>query len=462
MYRAESACGRLAAECDRIRGEVMAGFSKRPHRKSSGHHTEEKKFDMPEEKDDESASYLPSGLFDDDDDDEPDTRKKGSKRRVIYDDDDEFEDKKKPNVFVRALHAIFPVKGDGVGESVRKIIFDIAVVAFIITGGSVLKDVLNEAGNVIIVDKEISDLHDVASAGEDGESPKSDEEKIKIIQGKIGISDEEVENIQKEKPGIQADFLGLYSRNPDIVGWIQLGGKDDPIVNIDYPVMQAADNDYYLTHNFKREDAPRGAIFADYRNKFNNGELSGNTVLYGHNMWNGDTMFAKLSRYYDGGVPKGETKDYLQFYRSHPTIEFDTLYENAKWKVFACVLFNTQEELGEVYPYINVRDFTNAGEFNTFILDIMDRSVLWTDVDLQYGDNILTLSTCYYPYTKEKADTRVAVFARKVRDGESDEVDVSKAVRNTDPLKFAYQYRVEGGSWGGRKWDSSKLLSYNG
>ena len=437
----------------------MAGFSKKPHRKTSGQHHEEKKFDMPEDKDEDSVTYITPGLFgDDDDDDEPDTRRKASKSRVIYDDDDEFEEKKKPNIFVRALRAIFPVKGDGVGESVRKIIFDIAVVAFIITGGSVLKDVLNEAGNVIIVDKEISDLHDVASAGEEGESPKSEEEKIKRIQGKIGISDEEVENIQREKPGIQADFLGLYSQNSDIVGWIHLGSTDDPIVNIDYPGMQAEDHDYYLPHNFKREDAPRGAIFADYRNKFDNGTLSGNTILYGHNMWNGDTMFAKLSRYYQ---PK-ETTDPLQFYRDHPTIEFDTLYNNADWKVFACVLFNTQEELGEVYPYINVRDFANADQFNNFILDIMDRSVLWTDVDLQYGDNILTLSTCYYPYGKETADTRVAVFARKVREGESAEVDVSKAMRNPDPLLFAYEYRVKGGSWGGRKWDSSKLLSYNG
>ncbi|MBQ3843326.1 MAG: class B sortase [Ruminiclostridium sp.] len=435
----------------------MAGFAKRPHRKASGHVGTEKKFEMPDDKEENSVSYITPGLFgDDDDDDLPDTRKRGRKRRTVYDDDDEFEEKKKPNIFVRALHAIFPVKGDGVGESVRKIIFDIAVVAFIITGGSVLHDVLNEAGNVIIVDKEISDLHD--TGGED----KTEEEKIKIIQGKVNISDAEVESIKKEKPGIQVDFLGLYSQNSDIVGWIHLGSENDKIVNIDYPVVQAEDNDYYLTHNFKREEAPRGAIFADYRNKFNNGELSGNTVLYGHNMWTGDTMFAKLSRYYDGGVPKGETKDYMEFYRNHPTIEFDTLYENAQWKVFACVLFNTQEELGEVYPYINVRDFANADEFNTFILDIMDRSVMWTDVDLQYGDNILTLSTCYYPYGKENADTRVAVFARKVREGESAEVDVSKAMRNPDPLMFAYEYRVHGGSWGGRKWDSSKLLSYNG
>ena len=443
----------------------MAGFSKRPHRKTNGGHGgEEKKYEMPQDKDEDSVSYITPGLFgddDDDDDDRPAAGRKGSRRRTVYD-DDEFEEKKKPNIFVRALHAIFPVKGDGVGESVRKIIFDIAVVAFVITGGSVVKDIINEQINKVIVDEEVADLHDIASRGDEGVSPKSEEEKIKIIQGETGISDADIETIKKEKPGIQADFLALYNKNPDIVGWIKLGGKDDPIVNIDYPVMQAEDNDYYLTHNFKREDAPRGAIFADYRNKFEDGALSGNTVLYGHNMWTGDTMFAKLSRYYDGGVPKGETSDYMKFYRDHPTIEFDTLYENAEWKVFACVLFNTQEELGEVYPYINVRDFANADQFNTFILDIMDRSVLWTDVDLQYGDNILTLSTCYYPYTKEKADTRVAVFARKVREGESAEVDTSKAMRNPDPLLFAYEYRVKGGSWGGRKWDSSKLLGYNG
>ena len=90
----------------------------------------------------------------------------------------------------------------------------------------------------------------------------------------------------------------------------------------------------------------------------------------------------------------------------------------------------------------------------------MDRSVLWTDVDLTYGDSILTLSTCYYPFGKENADTRCAVFARKVRPGESPEVDVSKAVVNNSPLKFTYQYQQEGGSWTGRTWDTSKLLSY--
>ena len=353
---------------------------------------------------------------------------------------------KKPNIFVRMARAIFPCKGDGVAESVRKVIFDIAVIAFVITGGSVVLDLLDEAKQINIVDKEIEEIYDNS------------------INGSINLEDKEIQQIQQEKPGISDSFLQLYAENNDVVGWIRIGeaGTDEngnQKAVISYPVVQAEDNKYYLDHNIKKEESKRGAIYADYRNVFLPDRLSGNTVLYGHNMSYGDKMFAKLSRYYNGTLD-GDTTDRLAFYKKYPTVTFNTLYDDSEWKVFACVLFNTQEELGEVYPYHTVHEFANKEAFNSFILDIMDRSVLWTDVDLTYGDSILTLSTCYYPYGKENADTRCAVFARKVRPGESAEVDVSKAVINTNPLKFRYQYEREGGSWQGRTWDTSKLLSY--
>ncbi len=251
-----------------------------------------------------------------------------------------------------------------------------------------------------------------------------------------------------EAPSIQDSFAELYETNNDIVGWIRIGSTDDPV--IDYPVVQAEDNDYYLTHNVFKDKVERGAIFADFRNNFDKGLLSGNTVLYGHNMWYGDKMFANLTRYYEDS----DSNDNLRFYKENPTVTFNTLYENAEWKVFACALFNTQEEKGEVYPYNQILDFADADEFNSFITDIMDRSVLCTDVDLTYGDSILTLSTFYYPFGPD-TDTRVAVFARKVRPGESSEVDVSKASRNPNPLKFEYQYQIEGGSWDGSIGDKS-------
>jgi len=344
---------------------------------------------------------------------------------------------------MKIRNAILPCKGDSVTESVRKVVFDIAVVALVITGGSLISDVV---GRVIQQQQDIviADDYDNFRNEEDDE----------VIIGQLDLTEEEKESILKEQPEILPLFMEYYNKNKDIVGWITVGEGENKIVN--HPVMQAADNDYYLTHTFENKEDKGGAIFADYRNEFEAGKLSGNTVLYGHNIWDG-TMFAKLTRYYDATL--GGYSDKLGFYKENPTIIFDTLYEKSEWKVFACVLFNTDEKNGEVYPYTQIHDFENEDSFNSFILDIMDRSVLWTDVDLTYGDSILTLSTCYYPYG-ENIDTRCVVFARKVRDGESAEVDVSKAQRNENPLMFTYQYNVLGGSWKGRTWDTSKLLSY--
>lgn len=350
---------------------------------------------------------------------------------------DEKPARKKMNIFTKIRNAILPVKGDPPAEAVRKIIFDIAVVALIITGGSLLRDV-------------------TAIAIEEGKDQDRADTYEQIIAGEIEISDEDREIAMNDKPEMLERFMPFYAQNKDIVGWVRVGDI------ISFPVVQSEDNDYYLTHTFEGKVEKNGAVFADFRNRFENGELSGNTVLYGHNIFSenlgGSGMFAKLTRYYDARI-HGDYANRLDFYKKYPTISFDTLYEESQWKVFACVLFNTQEQHGEVYPYTQIQEFDSKEAFNSFVLDIMDRSVLWTDVDLTYGDNILTLSTCYYPYG-DKVDTRCVVFARKVRDGESAEVDVEKAQTNNNPLKFTYQYNAEGGSWQGRTWDTSKLLSY--
>lgn len=363
---------------------------------------------------------------------------KAEKRRAVEEEEDELDERpKKPPLFKRILSSIFPCKGDGAAESIRKIVFDVAVVALVITGGSVLWDVFTQTVQTQISDKQVENIY---------------------ISGSVNLDDEKKQEILAEKPQIMEQMMGVYEANKDTVGWIQLGNGDEPIVSL--PVMQAADNDYYLTHNFNREEIKSGAVFADYRNVFQPSRISGNTILYGHNVWDG-SMFAKLTRYYNATI-HGDYSDRLGFYKEYPTITFNTLYEASEWKIFAAVLFNTREDLGEVYPYTQVLEFGGKEEFNSYILDIMDRSILWTDVDLEYGDSLLTLSTCYMYSPYENTDTRCVIFARKVRDGESAEVDVSKAQVNPTPLKFTYQYEKEGGErWTGRTWDTSKLLSYD-
>ncbi len=337
---------------------------------------------------------------------------------------------KRKSLPMRIFAYFIPQRGDGAVESIRKVIFSVALVAFIITGGSVLLDVLSEVKQNTVVAQEIQQAK---------------------IDGTLNLTDDEISKIQKEAPSILPEYMGLYAQNNDLIGWINIPGSE----YIDYPVVKTNDNDYYLDHNFKRESAKSGNIFADYRNVVTPEKISDNLIIYGHNIWSG-TQFAHLTRYYDS-----KTSDLLSYYKEHPIVNFDTIYEKGTYKIFACAIFNTVESRGEVFNYLGHRSFESRDDFNSFILDVMDRSVLWTDVDITYGDQILTLSTCDQRYGSE--DDRCVVFARKVREGESEEVNVSAAMRNPNPLVF--KTLVDKGlfyEWKGRMWDTSKLLSYQG
>ncbi|MDR0222434.1 MAG: class B sortase [Oscillospiraceae bacterium] len=331
--------------------------------------------------------------------------------------------KKKRNIFLRVLFVFIPARGDGVREGIRKVVFTAALACFIYFGSTVGMDLLSEY-----------------KAG------LTQSELISIIGAQVDEDDPDIQKITKPEAKPLPDYLALYKENNDFVGWVRIG---DTVIN--YAVCQTGDNGYYLNHDFKGKYSKGGTIFADYKNKFDGYDISDNTVLYGHNIMTGN-YFAKVSRYYMDTV-----KNDLSWYEKYPVVNFDTLYENAEWKVFACVLFNTQEKYGEVYPYNNMHDFNSEEEFNEFILAVMDRSVLFTDVDLEYGDKILTLSTCYYPMG-EGVDTRCALFARKVREGESGYVDTKKASYNNKELRFDEQRRRYGSNWNGRVWDAAAYL----
>ncbi|MCL1903289.1 MAG: class B sortase [Oscillospiraceae bacterium] len=245
-----------------------------------------------------------------------------------------------------------------------------------------------------------------------------------------------------EFPDMLEEYLDLWEQNNDMVGFLKVGDK------ISEPVMQAEDNLYYTDHDFNKNPQFHGAITADYKNVFNGYDISDNTLLYGHNMKNG-TFFKPLQTMYYSPVLNND----LSFYKETPVINFDSMYEKMEWKVFAVVLHNTQEEYGEVIKFWEHIDFKTKDKFHEYILKIMDRSVLLTDVDIEYGDKILSLMTCWYP---DGLDCRIVVYARKVRPGESSEVDVSKAKSN----KVSNVYG-SGNKWTGEEglWDADKYLT---
>lgn len=341
--------------------------------------------------------------------------------------------------FVRFLMSVFPVKGDEAVEIVRKLVFITAVAAFVITGGSLLSEIFGQLRQIYIVEGQI-------------EQDK--------INGSLNLSAEEIDRITEEQPYIRDEMMGLYSANSDLVGWINIGGEDKLINNA---VVQGTDNDMYLVTDFYGGHSSSGTIFADYRAPFaHDGSAPNFLVLFGHNT-SAQISFSKVTRYYYDRDNLGDgTNPDVSFYRKYPTIYFDTLNQEGEYKVFAVCLFNTEEQYGETYNYLRRgQPFINKEDFNAYILDIMDRSLLFTDVDLQYGDDILCLSTCYFPFGMEYENVRCAVFARKIREGESREVNIDAARRNY--AWVGWQQAKDRGLCGNgqRVWDYRKyLLSY--
>lgn len=345
----------------------------------------------------------------------------------------EHLNEKQKNVFVRIF---VPSKGDSVGTIVRKLIFIVSIIVVIVCGVYILNDYLTRSA--------------------DTQMNNELEEKLDLnASGSFSIDKEKVDEVKQEVPEIMDKFVELYAENSDIVGWIKVGHY------IDFPVlMNEEDTDFYIDHNFYKEESKTGSIFCD--NHVLPFTDANNLVIYGHNMASGE-YFATVTcydPYSSSGGGLNFNGDFIGYYKQYPTIQFDTLWEEGTYKIFAGIYINTEDKDGYPYPYYKKRQFKNELEFMDFMGNIMDRSTFYTGVDVEYGDQIITLSTCCYTIGKD-VDARFALFARKVREGESPEVDVDKIMINPDPLFFDTYYQRMGGSWGGRNWDLSLVKDFD-
>lgn len=189
-------------------------------------------------------------------------------------------------------------------------------------------------------------------------------------------------------------YRELYEQNPDMVGWLRVDGT-----KIDYPVVQIpGDNSYYLRRGFDRLYSATGTLFLDGRCTLGPMEEGGtaNALIYGHNMLSG-AMFGELSRYTDEA-----------FFQEHPTFTFDTLTEPGTWKVAAVI----RTELGaDELPYYTFFDADGRKDWQQRVDAIMDLALYDTGVVPEYGDQLLTLSTC--GEANSTTNKRLAVFAVK-------------------------------------------------
>ncbi len=196
----------------------------------------------------------------------------------------------------------------------------------------------------------------------------------------------------QELPDVLTKYKKLYQKNKKLIGWVKI---DD--TNIDYPVMQTVNNEYYLTHNFEQEYDKNGSIFMD--KDCDPVKPSNNLIIYGHHMKSGN-MFGDLNLY--------SSKEYWE---DHPQIQFDTIYATGVYDilyVFRSRIYNQNEIIFKYYQFI---DANSKDEFNSYMEEMQKMSLYDTGVTAYYGEQLLTLSTC----DSAEEDGRFVVVAKKVK-----------------------------------------------
>lgn len=353
----------------------------------------------------------------------------------------EFESvrsKKKTKRKQPILQVLFPCKGDSVGEVIRKIVFLVAIVVLIAATAIVLNFYIFKPWSDDKAQNELDDLR----------GPTSND----VISIKITSTNSEG-NTEEKEVNILEEYAEYYKANTDTVGYLEIY----PYVRT--PVVQTVDNDFYLHHDFNKVPIENGTVFADYEIPITADSGPANTIIYGHNLITRN-VFQPIVNYRSQGI---------DFLKENYRINFDTIYEKNQYLIFAVMLVNFDPSRGEVFNYQNYVSFNNKSEFDNFVAECLDRSYYYTGIDIEYGDELLTISTC--DFSLYRYDMRLAVVARKVRDGESPVLDPETFIDNTGydengnikQKMFREYYDVYSHrEWGGRKWDPSYIKDFKG
>lgn len=164
---------------------------------------------------------------------------------------------------------------------------------------------------------------------------------------------------------------------------------------MNYPVMHTPnDPEHYLRRRFDGSYSVAGVPFLD-------GECyegSGNYIVYGHRM-SDETMFSGLLNYAQ-----------QEFWAEHPSFRFDQYDFLAEYEVVAAFYSRvyTSEDV-DVFRYYQYKDLTDPAVFDEFVDQVKAAEIYDTGVEPEYGDQLLTLSTCDYYID----DGRFVVVARK-------------------------------------------------
>ena len=314
--------------------------------------------------------------------------------------------KKKKNFFEANM---FPLKGDTSKERARKVVFDLLILIMVASGLVLtwwvgIDPMMNRARTDQLLEW----------AGVDTPPP------IYIDDFPVSYNDNDNEAVtQPPAPTAPTvtrtmSFDELIAINNDFVGWISAPGA-----SIELPVVQTTNNDFYLYRDFWRRPSRYGNPFMDFRSRVTTEPHSTNLIIYGHHMRN-MTIFSRLINYQNHEVV-----------RRHPILTL-TLRNGQVWqyKIFAVLTINGRPEHDNGFVFhVNTPDFPNQANFDGFVRQLRQRSLVNVDIPVTWGDYLLTLQTCVYDFP----DQFLYVVGRRVRPGETATMSRDLITRNPTP-----------------------------
>ena len=197
-----------------------------------------------------------------------------------------------------------------------------------------------------------------------------------------------------QKVMILPEYKPIYELNDDFVGWICI---EDTRIN--YPVMQSPGRpNFYLDHGFDKSETDYGCPYVPRICEVN--RPSDNVIIYGHHKKNG-TMFTDLTKFQK-----------KSFWETHKTFSFDTLYEKQTFEivvVFKTVVYTNSDK---EFKYYQFADAETPEKFDAYLAECQKRALYDTGVTAEYGDKLITLSTCEY----SRKNGRLVVVAKRVEE----------------------------------------------
>lgn len=202
-----------------------------------------------------------------------------------------------------------------------------------------------------------------------------------------GSTVQQFENAVGEQAAqVTVHLSACLAQNPDFIAWLRIPGT-----NVDYPVVQTDDPNYYLNHTFSGKQSVVGTLFsladADYK------APGRNIAIYGHHLRSsGEKMFTSLMRYKNP-----------DFYEDNQTIVLDSQYRHSEYTIFAVV----NMKAGDWEP--SRTTFSGDAAFMAFVNRAKSESLYDTGVEVGADDHILTLITCDRSYAGKEG--RLVILA---------------------------------------------------